>query len=65
MRHSLLRGYVQLSCHTHASDSANALCAAPEVLAATGYDKEVDLWSVGVITYLLYARHCLLDMLTN
>jgi len=26
---------------------------APEVLAATGYDREVDLWSVGVITYLL------------
>lgn len=26
---------------------------APEVLAATGYDREVDLWSVGVVTYLL------------
>jgi len=26
---------------------------APEVLQAAGYDKEVDLWSVGVITYLV------------
>jgi len=26
---------------------------APEVLNATGYGQEVDIWSVGVITYLL------------
>lgn len=36
------------------------VCAAPEVVNETVYDKSIDLWSIGVLTYILYAplRSC-------
>lgn len=36
-----------------ASYSKNLHGAAPEVLLATGYGPEVDMWAIGVITYII------------
>ena len=33
------------------------LTAAPEVLSSKGYNRSLDMWSVGVITYVRYT-HC-------
>lgn len=51
---SLIFTFQMTSCGT-------ATYVAPEVLMATGYDPICDVWSVGVITYVLLSAHIPFD----